>query len=178
MRARYAVLAVTCVRPANRRLRKHLLRHILPGLALYQVIREEDGPEAALAAADRVFALVAGRQRRSMQRLGRFPLAFLFLRWWIRPAMREYPPEGWQIEWREVGSREIHFDIQRCFYCETLARYGAPELAASFCRMDDLIYDRVSPHFEWGRTQTIGRGAAFCNFVFSRPGGSKAPATS
>ena len=50
----------------------------------------------------------------------------------------------------------------------TLSRYGAPELTASFCRIDDLVYGNMSPQLEWRPTQTIGRGAAYCDFCFAR----------
>ncbi len=169
VRARYAVLRATCERPENGRLRKHLLGHILPGLALYQIGCEEFGREEALAAVRRVFEIVARRSRRQMEFLGLFPWAYAILRICIRPAMRAYPADGWEIEWLETSAKAIRFNSRRCFYHETLSRLGASELTAYFCAMDDLIYDRVSPYFSWQRSQTIGRGAPYCDFMFTRP---------
>ena len=61
----------------------------------------------------------------------------------------------------------IRFRMNTCFYYKTLAAYGAPELTASFCRVDDLIYGGMSAQVLWQRTQTIGRGAEYCDFCFA-----------
>jgi hypothetical protein len=82
--------------------------------------------------------------------------------------MGQYPADGWQLEWKENSARAIRFDMKRCFYYDVLSRQGAPELTASFCRIDDLVYGDMSPQLEWRRTQTIGRGAAYCDFCFAR----------
>jgi hypothetical protein len=82
--------------------------------------------------------------------------------------MRQYPPEGWQTEWVEKSAEAIRFNMHSCFYFDHLSHFGAAELTASFCRNDDLVYDKMSPYLEWKRTQTIGRGAAHCDFCFAR----------
>jgi len=56
--------------------------------------------------------------------------------------------------------------MNRCYYHRVFSEYGVPELTAPFCRTDDLVYDGMSTQFEWGRTETIGRGASHCNFCF------------
>jgi hypothetical protein len=113
---------------------------------------------------DKLFELIAAPFRRPMERLGRFPLIYPLLRLYIRTAVRQYPPEGWQTEWVENSREAIRFNMHTCFYFDNLSRYGAAELTASFCRNDDLVYDKMSPYLEWKRTQTIGRGAAICDF--------------
>jgi len=166
---RLAILSVECKWPDNRFLQWHLREQILPGLAIYQVLRAEgQAQEAALAALDRLMEFAVLPARRRMAWLGGFPWVYPLLRLAIRPAMRQYPPDGWQTEWLENSPKAIRFNMRSCFYFDTLSRYGAPELTASYCRGDDLIYDGMSPHIEWKRTQTIGRGAKYCDFCFAQ----------
>lgn len=155
--------------PRNRYLRGHLREQILPGLAVYQVLRTDgESQEAALAAFDRLMEAAVSPARRRMRWLGRLPWIHLLLRLTIRRGMRQYPPEGWRIEWLENSPDAIRFNMRSCFYFDTLSRLGAPELTASFCRGDDLVYEGVSPYLEWKRTQTMGRGAEYCDFCFGR----------
>jgi hypothetical protein len=166
---RFSELLAASPKPANRQLQWHLFEYILPGLAVYQALRAEgQDQEIALANVDKLFELIAAPFRRPMERLGRFPLIYPLLRLYIRTAMRQYPAEGWQTEWVENSADAIRFNMRSCFYFETLSRYGAAELTASFCRNDDLVYDKMSPYLEWQRTQTIGRGATHCDFCFAR----------
>ncbi len=165
---RYDEIALHAEWTENPRLRKHLFGHILPGLAIYQVLSAECGRQGALERLDRILEITASMARRRMLLLGRCPWAYTLLRWAIQPAMRAYPADGWETEWVEISSKAIRFNIHRCFYHEMFSCYKASELTASFCRVDDLIYEGVSPYFHWDRSQTIGKGAAFCNFGFSR----------
>jgi hypothetical protein len=158
-----------CQMLANRKLQWHLREYILPGLAVYQVLQAEgQAQDAALAKVDKLLGLVTAPHRHQMKWLGSFPLTYPLLRLSIQAAMRQYPTEGWQIEWVENSTQGIRFNMRSCFYFDTLSRYGAPELIASFCRNDCLVYGKMSPYLEWQRTQTIGRGAEYCNFCFAR----------
>ena len=169
VQARLVKLYAECEMPQNSTLRWHLRDNILPGLALYQLLREDgNSQEAALASIDRYFEAGIPRSRKRMKFLGRFPFAFSLLRVFIKPVMRQYPPEGWETEWVENSRQAVRFHMKRCYYQDTLSRYGAPELTASFCRLDDLVYGEMSSYLEWKRTQTIGRGAALCDFCFAR----------
>jgi hypothetical protein len=155
--------------PDNRQLRWHLREHILPGLAIYRALRAAGASqEAALAAFDKVIRVVVDAEARRMARLGRLPWVHTLLRLVLRPAMRKYPAQGWQIEWLENSRDAIRFNMRSCYYFDTLSHCGAPELTASFCHGDDLIYERMSPHVEWRRAQTIGRGGKYCDFCFAR----------
>lgn len=166
---RLGELSVACKWPSNRHLKWHLREQILPGLAIYQALRAEgQTEEAALAAFDQIVEMAVKPEQRKMAWLGRSPGIYSLLRLVIRPAMRQYPAEGWQTEWLENSRDAIRFNMHSCFYFDTLSRFGAPELTASFCRGDDLIYGQMSPYIEWKRTQTIGRGASYCDFCFAR----------
>jgi hypothetical protein len=107
-----------------------------------------------------------------LTRIGRLPFALLFFRLSVKSFMRKYPPEGWQIEWRQNDKHAIRFDMASCFYQATLQRLGAPELTASFCHVDDLIYSEMSRYVAWQRTTTIAGGNAYCDFCFASTKGS------
>lgn len=86
---------------------------------------------------------------------------------YIKTAMRDYPADGWQMIWQQIDGSAIRFRMNTCFYYNTLKTYGAPELTASYCRVDDLIYGGMSSQVLWQRTQTIARGAEYCDFCFA-----------
>ena len=166
---RFASLYAAHAMPASRPLRWHLQNQILPGLALYQLLREDGlSQDAVLDQIAQTFVLVAAPNRRQMKLLGHLPFAYPLLRLMIKPAMTPYPASGWTIEWLENSPQAVRFNFKSCFYNDTLVAYGAPELTASFCAADDFVYGEMSPHIQWQRTQTIGRGAELCDFCFAR----------
>jgi hypothetical protein len=101
-----------------------------------------------------------------MKKLGKLSFIYPFLRKFIKPAMRQYPNEGWKIDWLQNDRNAIRFDMKNCFYFDTFSKYGAPELTPSFCRVDDLTYGDMSSHIKWQRSKTIARGDAICDFCF------------
>ena len=62
----------------------------------------------------------------------------------------------------------VRFNMNSCFYYDTLKKCGAPELTVSFCKVDDYIYGDMSRYVKWQRTMTIGRGDTHCDFCFAR----------
>jgi hypothetical protein len=167
--ARYQDLYANHEFPINPGLQRHLIEGILPGLALYQILREKgESQENALLMIDQIFEELFSDNRSRMKTLGKLPFIYNILRLVIKPAMRQYPPEGWKIEWKQNDKNAIRFDMKSCFYFDTLTKYGAPELTASFCQVDDFIYENMSPAIKWQRTNTIARGQAYCDFCFAR----------
>ena len=81
--------------------------------------------------------------------------------------MRQYPPEGWNLEWIRNDNTAIRFNMKSCFYYDTLTKYEVPELTTSFCKVDDFIYGNMSPDVKWQRSMTIGRGNEYCDFCFA-----------
>lgn len=169
--ARYDELYAHRPRFHHPALRQHLEESILPGLALYQTLREEsDDQEAVLAEIDRILAALVERsgRRQLVQVMGRLPDPFAILRIVNRWAMkRVYPPEGWRFEWVEDSDQRIAYDARECFYLNVLTAYGAPELTAHFCAVDDLLFGDL-PGIAWERTKTLGRGDDRCDFRFRR----------
>jgi len=161
-------------------LRQHLEEGVLPSLALYQTLREDSNDqEAALAEMDRIVAAMLERsgRRRRVQLIGRLPDPFAALRIANRWAIKwVYPPEGWRFEWVEDSDQCIAYNACECFYLNVLTAYGAPELTAHLCVIDDLLYGDL-PGVSWGRTKTLSRGDDCCNFRFCRVTATEASGT-
>ena len=165
--ARYQDLFEKHELPKLPALQWHLIEGILPGLAFYQILRESgETQESALTMIDQAFEVLFSDNFAEMKKLGRLSFIYPFLRIFIKPAMRQYPPEGWKIDWLQNDRNAIRFDMKSCFYFDTFSKYGTPELTASFCRVDDLTYGDMSPHIKWQRSKTIARGEAYCDFCF------------
>lgn len=171
--AKYDALFARRLRFSQPALRRHYEQGVLPALALYQTLREQGDDQAtALAEMDRIIAalLATSARRRFVKLLGRLPNSFAVLRVLNRVALKvQYPPEGWRFERVEDSDRCIAYDARECFYVNLLAAYGAPELTAHLCAVDDLLYGNL-PGIAWQRTRTLGRGDDRCDFRFYRVG--------
>lgn len=166
VQARYSELYTGRPRFAHPVLRVHLERFILPGLALYQILREHEHDQAAaLAEVERLFVPSFGHKRDWFALLRPLRRPFPLLRRVLHAGMRVgFPPEGWEVEWLENSDRAYAFNIRRCFYLQMFTYYGAPELTAAFCKNDDIRFGQMPPSITWSRTQTLGRGGAMCDF--------------
>jgi hypothetical protein len=168
--ARYEVLYAQRPRFARLALRLHLEHNLLPGLAFYQALRETLGdPLAALTLWDEIVGAAEGSPaQKAMPLVGRVPGGFALFRAFTRRLMRHgFPVDGWTYEWVEDSPRRIAFNIKRCFYHAVLTHYGAPELTAHFCLLDDLAAEKLPPTIRWERTTTIGRGGPVCDFCWT-----------
>ncbi len=168
--ARYDELCQGRPRQANRALRVHFERGLLPGLALYQTLLEQgDTQEEALAEMEQLMASSASGLTRLMALLVRLPRPFAIFRllepWVIRLG---FPAEGWEMEPVENSADCIAFNVRRCIYVDTLASYGAPELTRVFCGGDDVMFPALAPSITWERTMTLGRGDDRCDFRWRR----------
>ncbi len=167
---RYTSLLALRPLPANPALRRHVRDRILPGLALYQALQEEhDGDQqAALAELDLLFRDWALREYRWMKLLKVLPLPFGLFRIAANQRMKEFPAEGWDMEYVEKSWERFAFNATRCFYLNTLTAYGAPELTPHFCTIDDIMAEMLPPSVRFVRTKTLGRGDELCDFQYCR----------
>lgn len=173
VQARYDEHFVQRSRFRSRALRFHFENNILPTLALYQVLQEdEDGasPEDVLA---EVAGLLEGARRdrllRRSQLFAHIPRPFTAFRCSARWFMRlRFPPSGWDMEMVEDNDHCFAFNVHRCFYMDVLTTYAAPELTELFCDLDDLAYEALPPAIRWQRTKTLGRGDDCCDFRWCR----------
>jgi hypothetical protein len=169
VQARYDKLYLNRPRFAQRILRLHLDMLILPGLALYQTLLEENHDAAAvLAEMESIFETTFSPLFRFMLFVDRAPRSFALFRRTARTTLKYvFPPEGWETETVEDSDRAFAFNMVSCFYLDALTAYGAPELTPIYCRMDELLYERLPPMILWQRTKTLGRGGDCCDFRWS-----------
>jgi hypothetical protein len=167
---RYGDLYAERKRYDNRALAKHLEESILPGIALYQtLLHDPDTQQRSMDLVEAAFGEWAASRRKALEPLARRSIFYWLMRFTTKMVTRRsYPEEGWEIEWVEVSGKEITYNINKCFYLEVLLEYGVPELTAQYCRVDDLIYEGLSPHAIWDRKRTLGRGDDCCDFRFER----------
>lgn len=167
---RYDELCSQPPRETNRAAWTHIERIIFPGLALYQaLLTQGNSREEAFARVQAIEAeLVRGRQGVAVKMLKRIPRPFSFFRLSLRLQMQTMFPSGyWGTEWLEDSPRRIAFNMTRCFYLDTLTRYGAPELTPAFCNTDDVLGDMLAPVVRFKRTGTLARGNPVCDFCYT-----------
>jgi hypothetical protein len=168
-----------CQRPrlVSQPLRDHLNKNILPGVALYQILREDEREmNEALSVVEHLFVQGTRSAQRPIQLLARLPIFFRVLRA-VTPGVldKSFPVDGWDIEWVENSPDSVAFNMHRCFYLDMCTQYGVPELTLVYCKLDDLLYDGISPNVRWERTGTLARGDEVCDFRWSRvPAGAEA----
>ena len=156
---------------ALKALEKHFSENILPILALYLTLQNgEDLSDNALEMTRKITEEMYLIGRKRMAFLGRFSFFYRLIKRMTPKMMKDFfPSEGWDIEWLEVSKKRVAFNMHACFYLDSLTKYGVPELTPVFCGLDDLIYDGVSPHLNWQRSGTLGRGDTHCDFQFINP---------
>lgn len=148
----------------------HVVGNILPGLALYQIFREQGmDAETALQEIDELFEKWFAQAPPPNMKLNQFmnylPENFDILRRLVLFTMDKiFPSPGWQFEMVADNNRSLAFNMTHCFYLDVLNYYEAPELTPVFCKLDDILMAAIPDSIKWGRTQTIGMGADFCNF--------------
>lgn len=169
--ARYTTLYTARPRFAHPALRWHLTYQLLPGLALYQTLREHatkrgETPASALVETGQVLEHldVIGPWLRVRRHS---PFSFTLFRRVAKLSLALFPAEGWDLTVGEDSRQRLAFTISRCFYLDLLTAYGAPELTACYCHLDDVAYATLPPCVTWERTTTLGRGGAYCDFCWS-----------
>jgi hypothetical protein len=171
VQAKYVELLARSKHYSPRVLQKlHFEKNILPAIAAYRVLlMDGHSHETALPILDTLLEATLARQKRLYRFLGRSRFFFDLLRLTLKPlTFSQYPSAGWQMDFPRLGHDAVGLDSHSCFYLQVLTEYGLPELTSHFCRLDDFLYEDVSPYIRFERRQTIGRGGAMCDFRYYR----------
>lgn len=148
--------------------RSTLKRRVLPGLALYRaLLDEQNDPGTALAEVDRLFrAAFFQGMAGGIRLLNLLPDPFSIVRPVLKRMTRnEYVPGAQEIV--EDSPDCFAVNTYRCLILDTLAQHGARELAVCFCNTDDWLAGLL-PAVRWERTMTLGRGDPCCDFRWRR----------
>lgn len=152
----------------NKTIGKHLKTVILPGYACYRALIDCGVLwEVAYAVVETEIAEAALKMGNISEVLKIFPFTYPLFKLLIKPVIkREYPKEGWTINWKECSQERIYFHITSCLYYEELAKRDAQELCPAFCNSDHVAYDPLAPRILFRRKWTIGAGNELCDFCF------------
>lgn len=148
--------------------RAHTFSRIYPCIAMYQTLRAHGlNPEQAQYYIHEYFQRFSMKLVPLMQWSASLPhvaenLPSLFM----KISKMAFPPEaGFSYEFPEHKENQIRFNITRCPYMDACMKYQCPEICRAFCDSDDTAYGNLHPSLHWKRTQTIGRGAEYCDFM-------------
>jgi hypothetical protein len=151
-------------------LERQLYETLLPLLALYQALTMAIGDEVgALEATEACLHAEYAQRIRLMPVFSHLPGSFSLLKRIIRRMVRtSFPAEGWEAQIVSDTRDRFEFTMHRCFYHETLQRYGASALTPILCKTDDWLGEALAPAIRWERTRTLGRGDEYCDFCYRR----------
>ena len=144
---KYAELLSGSPRYSPRALQKlHFEKNILPAVSLYKILLMDGvDPQEALTILDEVLEAGVQGQKRMYSLLGHFPFFFDLLRMTLKPLMvLQYPKEGWEVIYPDLGLDVVGLDSHRCFYLQVLTNYDLPELTRHFCRLDDVLFEHAA----------------------------------
>jgi hypothetical protein len=153
-------------------LKKYLLHSLIPSAAAYKVLIKNgmSEKEAYDVIKRTVFNSMEPARRRIkvICSLSSFPRIFNQI-WKRIPSfvIKNFPSRGWDIQWIKKDKHEIKFNMNSCFYCDFFRVHKCPELTRIFCDCDHIIYGSMKG-FKFIRSQTMGKGAAKCDFCFKK----------
>lgn len=151
--------------PAGERLRQILY----PTVAYIRALRRHGFSEEESAAM--VEEQLQRHAREGADRLKlfqRLPFFRTLVRFSIRRRIaRDFPPEGWEVQWGPVTGRKTAFTVRRCLYKETLDALGESALLPLFCRMEAAVGAGLEPKLYGKRTVTLADGEG-CDFRFEQ----------
>lgn len=149
-------------------IKQHMVNSIFPILSYYMAlldlgIKQKEAYNNVLEQTQRYAEI----QKRKNQSFGNKFGAYFMFRIVIKRVMaKNFPCEGWETEWVQCNRKEIHFNLKRCVYYETVLKYGHPELCTVFCQNDTISFEGFLPKIRFQRNGTIGDGNKMCDFHF------------
>lgn len=112
-----------------------------------------------------------------LKRQGEFSQQRMFAGNWVYSAYEGKSEEpAWDVEYPEYDQRfDWAVDFKECAICKLYRAEGAAELVPFLCRLDLIMADRLGWKLE--RSMTLGDGAMYCSFRFSRRNVLEVPRT-
>lgn len=152
----------------NEAIRWHITHSIYPVMAYYMALRKAGyEKDQALEYVRKITHEAAEKGKEQNEKLAKMPLTYLMYRLAIKSVMnKNFPAEGWDIEWIRNDVQEIHLDMKRCIYDELTRQHGCPELCCVYCENDDITFAGLMPKIRFKRSGTIGKGFERCDFHF------------
>ena len=143
---------------------KTLTQTILPRIALYQALKDQQLKQQVVFDIMRKYMLdvVAASKHASTSKMEKFPGFFYIYRNVFLKIMRT---TDLQESTQEKGKDYYNITITRCLWHEACVEHGCPELCPLFCDVDDVTYGGLKK-IGFTRTKTLGYGGDCCDFHF------------
>lgn len=148
---------------------KTLIGTILPGIALYKVLSEEDLSEETVTTymEKYMFDHVAANMHSSMKKMEIIPgFYFLYSTIFLRVMRHTDLQESVQSH----GKDYFDVTITKCLWRIACAENGCPQLCHIFCDADNVTYGGLKK-LAFSRTKTLGHGKDCCDFHFYKKQG-------
>ncbi|MGL5087290.1 MAG: L-2-amino-thiazoline-4-carboxylic acid hydrolase [Clostridium sp.] len=152
----------------NKYIKIHMEKTMLPVIAMYLTFKErEEFTGKALEITDEIMQISRVKSAKKNKKIAKIPFSYyVFKSFYKRVISKEYPPEGWDIEWVTSNKNEVHFNMKSCIYVETTKKYNCFEVCPLFCANDDVILAGYKPKIIFERESTIAKGQDHCDFHF------------
>ncbi|SHI57935.1 L-2-amino-thiazoline-4-carboxylic acid hydrolase [Clostridium cavendishii DSM 21758] len=146
----------------------HMDKNMLPTIAMYFAFKKFDVTcERAYEYTGEILKIACEKVQNKNKFLGKMPFGYKLFKVTCKSLIeKQYPQEGWDIEWIKYDNKEIHVDFKTCIYMETTKKYNCSELCPLFCSNDDITLGGFAPNIIFERNGTIGRGQDKCDFYF------------
>lgn len=136
---------------------------------LLENLGEEFGRERVLEVARKTIVQIARQQGEQLARsMGGCSLAHfaMSMQAWTKGNAIE-------MDILEQTDEKFSYNVTRCRYAEMYTALGIPELGSLLsCNRDFALIEGFNPEVKLDRTQTIMKGASFCDFRFVNQGQS------
>lgn len=164
--ARYDAL---CAENANesKAVKRHTRSRIYPAISVFDALVKFgiSREEAALLILDFYMAR-AQKPARLIRNILKIPCLYKAVpKLFLVCVNRMFGPDaGFKAKHYETKQGCFQLDMLECPYMNICKKYGCPEIVPAFCASDDVAYGNMHPRLIWGRTKTLGRGDACCDF--------------
>ena len=154
----------------NKSIKEHFAKNMFPIIAYYLTLLDKGfSKDEAYNLTLKETQKAAHNKKVKNESIARLPFAYKLFKFLSKKIIgKNYPKEGWDIEWIKFDNSEIHMNFNRCIYFEMTSQCGCPELCTVFCRNDNTAFSGFEPKIHFMRTATIAEGAACCDFHFIR----------
>ncbi len=142
--------------------KKMLRGTILPRVALYKALLENDKESTYDLMKDYMLNVVAAKKHSSTARIEFIPG---FYDIYSRIFLRIMRTTDLQDSTLKIGKDFYDITINRCLWHDACVENGCPELCRLFCDVDDVTYGGLKK-IGFSRTQTLGYDGTCCDFHF------------
>ena len=153
--------------PKSRQQKKVFEGMLLPRIALYQTLLENDfsREEALKIMEEHMVILGAEPLKKRYEGMDRMPFAYSLFKFGFTHIVPG--SDLWEADIDTSEKDAFSVTMHRCFWHDTYQEYGCPEVCQFACACDDITYGDLK-HIAYHRTQTLGTGGCCCDFRFEK----------